>query len=175
MDDGDADPAEIVGHDPDPFLHGHHPLPRTRRGGRRGRSRGPRSVRRALDRRAHELSLGHLSVARVAICARTESTLKETAAEIARSTGTEIVPIAVDLSSLAGCQGLVEHVAKRLGGIDILVKNAGASAFWAFVDLPDDAFVDAINGKLLGCIQCAKTVILHMHAADIRPGLRTAP
>jgi len=99
---------------------------------------------------------------RVAICARTEATLKATAAEIAEATGMDVAPIPADLRSLAGCQGVVQRAAERLGGVDILVNNAGASAFGAFVDLPDDAFVDAINGKLLGYIRCAKAVIPHM-------------
>ncbi len=99
---------------------------------------------------------------RVAICARTEATLKATAAEIAEATGVDVAPIPADLRGLAGCQRVVEQGAERLGGLDILVNNAGASAFGAFVDLPDDAFVDAINGKLLGYIRCAKAVIPHM-------------
>ena len=99
---------------------------------------------------------------RVAICARTEATLKATAAEIAEATGMDVAPIPADLRSLAGCQGVVQRAAERLGGVDILVNNAGASAFGAFVDLPNDAFVDAINGKLLGYIRCAKAVIPHM-------------
>jgi NAD(P)-dependent dehydrogenase (short-subunit alcohol dehydrogenase family) len=99
---------------------------------------------------------------RVAICARTASTLKATAAEISRATGMDIVPIPADLRTLAGCQGFVEQAAQRLGGIDILVNNAGASAFGPFVDLPDEAFVDAINGKLLGYVRCAKAVIPHL-------------
>ena len=99
---------------------------------------------------------------RVAICARTESKLKDTAAEIARATGMQIVPIAADLRTLDGCRGFVDQAAERLGGVDILVNNAGASTFGPFVDLPDEAFVDAINGKLLGYIRCAKAVIPHM-------------
>ena len=99
---------------------------------------------------------------RVAICARTEAKLKDAAAEIAAASGVEIAPIPADLRTLAGCQGFVEQAAARLGSIDILVNNAGASAFGAFVDLPDDAFVDAINGKLLGYIRCAKAAIPHM-------------
>ena len=99
---------------------------------------------------------------RVATCARTEPTLRETAEKIAQATGTEVVPIPADLRSLAGCEGFVAQAAARLGGIDILVNNAGASAFGAFVDLPDEAFVDAINGKLLGYIRCARAVIPHM-------------
>jgi len=99
---------------------------------------------------------------RVAICARTESKLKETAAEIAKATGMDVVPIPADMRSLAGCQRFVAQAAERLGGVDILVNNAGASAFGPFVDLPDEAFVDAINGKLLGYVRCAKAVIPHM-------------
>ena len=99
---------------------------------------------------------------RVAICARTEAMLNATAAQIAKATGMDIVPIPADLRTLAGCQGVVAQAAERLGGLDILVNNAGASAFGAFVDQPDDAFDDAINGKLLGYIRCAKAVIPHM-------------
>lgn len=99
---------------------------------------------------------------RVAICARTASTLESTAARISGETGTEVVSIPADLRTLAGCEGFVEQAAARLGGVDILVNNAGASAFGPFVDLPDDAFVDAINGKLLGYVRCARAAIPHM-------------
>jgi 3-oxoacyl-[acyl-carrier protein] reductase len=99
---------------------------------------------------------------RVAICARTASKLQATAEEIAHATGMEVVAIPADLRGLAGCQGFVDQAAARLGGIDILVNNAGASAFGAFMDLPDEAFVDAINGKLLGYIRCARAAIPHM-------------
>jgi NAD(P)-dependent dehydrogenase (short-subunit alcohol dehydrogenase family) len=74
----------------------------------------------------------------------------------------EVAAIPADLRTLAGCEGFVARAAERLGGADILVNNAGASAFGAFVDLPDEAFVDAINGKLLGYIRCARAVIPHM-------------
>jgi NAD(P)-dependent dehydrogenase (short-subunit alcohol dehydrogenase family) len=99
---------------------------------------------------------------RVAICARTEATLKAAAEEIGRATGISVVAIPADLRTLDGCQGFVEQAASRLGGVDILINNAGASAFGAFVDLPDEAFVDAISGKLLGYIRCARAVIPHM-------------
>jgi 3-oxoacyl-[acyl-carrier protein] reductase len=99
---------------------------------------------------------------RVAICARTEATLKRTAAAVARATGTDVVPIPADLRSLAGCQDVVAQAAEGLDGLDILVNNAGASVFGAFLELPDDAFVDAINGKLLGYIRCARAVVPHM-------------
>jgi NAD(P)-dependent dehydrogenase (short-subunit alcohol dehydrogenase family) len=67
-----------------------------------------------------------------------------------------------DLQDAGHCRRVIDTAVSDLGGIDILVNNAGASAFGAFVDLPDDAFVDAINGKLLGYIRCAKAVIPHL-------------
>ena len=98
----------------------------------------------------------------VAICARTESKLKETAAEITEATGVRVVPIPADLSTLEGCRSFVRSSAEALGRIDILINNAGASAFGAFLDLPDEAFTDAINGKLLGYIRCAREVIPYL-------------
>jgi NAD(P)-dependent dehydrogenase (short-subunit alcohol dehydrogenase family) len=100
--------------------------------------------------------------ARVAICARTASKLEATAERIARETRAEIVAIPADMRTLEGCEGFVNEAAERLGGIDILVNNAGASAFGAFLDLPDEAFVDAIDGKLHGYIRCTREAIPHM-------------
>lgn len=98
----------------------------------------------------------------VAICARTESKLKETAARITEATGVRVVPIAADMRSLEGCRDFVRRAAAELGRIDILVNNAGASAFGAFTELPDEAFTDAIEGKLLGYVRCAREVIPHL-------------
>ena len=98
----------------------------------------------------------------VAICARTESKLKETSAEISEATGVRVAPISADLRTLEGCESFVRQAAEALGQIDILVNNAGASAFGAFVELPDEAFGDAIYGKLLGYIRCARAVIPHL-------------
>ena len=100
--------------------------------------------------------------ARVAICARTEAKLQAVADRIARETNSEVVAIPADMRTVEGCAGFVEQAAARLGGIDILVNNAGASAFGAFVDLPDEAFTDAINGKLLGYTRCTRAAIPHM-------------
>jgi NAD(P)-dependent dehydrogenase (short-subunit alcohol dehydrogenase family) len=75
---------------------------------------------------------------RVAICARTESKLKEAAAEIARATGVEVVPIPADLRTLAGCQGFVgyircakaaiPHMRRRGGGVIINITGTTQQA-----------------------------------------------
>lgn len=98
----------------------------------------------------------------VAICARTESKLKETAAEITEATGMRVVPIPADLRTEEGCRAFVDAAAAALGRVDILVNNAGASKFAAFLDLSDEEFTDAVNGKLLGYVRCARAVIPHL-------------
>ena len=67
------------------------------------------------------------------------------AANSLSETGSNVFAIPADMRSLEGSESFVEAAAERLGGVDILINNAGVSAFGAFIDLPDDAFVDAIN------------------------------
>lgn len=69
---------------------------------------------------------------RVAICARTASKLKDTAAEIVQATGMAIVPIPSDLRSLAGCQGFVEQagIAWRSGPACCKKINSQRRLMW---------------------------------------------
>jgi 3-oxoacyl-[acyl-carrier protein] reductase len=99
---------------------------------------------------------------RVAIVARTEAKLRETAERITQRTGTEVVLVAADVRTLAGCQGAVAQAVERLGGLDFLVNNVGAAGFGKFMDLPDEVFVDSINGKLLSCVRFTQAAIPHM-------------
>src|SRR5262249_54732617 len=63
--------------------------------------------------------------AQVAMCARTEKTLREAAAELRRETGAEIYDEPVDVTDAVQVQRFVEQVAKRFGRIDVCVTNAG--------------------------------------------------
>ncbi|HEX2174201.1 MAG TPA: SDR family oxidoreductase [Dehalococcoidia bacterium] len=98
----------------------------------------------------------------VAICARTESKLKDTAARITEATGVRVVPVAADLRTLEGCESFVATAAEVLGRVDILINNAGASRFAPFVELSDEEFTDAVNGKFLGYVRCTRAAIPHL-------------
>ena len=100
----------------------------------------------------------------VAICARTQASLEATAIRIGAATGNRVVPITADLGTLEGCRAFVQSAYAALGGIDILVNNAGASRLGPFVELPDDAMVEAIDGKLLACVRCCREAIPHLRA-----------
>jgi 3-oxoacyl-[acyl-carrier protein] reductase len=60
---------------------------------------------------------------RVVLNARGEDTLRETERELGSST----MAVAADVTTVEGCQQLVEATTERFGRIDILVNNAGGS------------------------------------------------
>src|SRR5258708_17212545 len=63
--------------------------------------------------------------AHVAICARTPSTLAETAAHIQKTTGREVFHQALDVTDSAEVAAFVGAVETRFGRIDVCVTNSG--------------------------------------------------
>jgi short-subunit dehydrogenase len=80
--------------------------------------------------------------ARVALVARTESALREVAAEIAGAGGEARVYVA-DLGDAAQAEKAVRAVESEMGAPDLLVNNAGAGK-WRFVEetAPEDVLAD---------------------------------
>lgn len=64
--------------------------------------------------------------AHLIIVARSEDKLKETATAL-RKTGVKVSPYVADLSNENSAKDLVKNVLKDLGGVDVLVNNAGRS------------------------------------------------
>lgn len=104
----------------------------------------------------------------VAILSRTTAALEAAAAEIGRTTGRQIVPLVADTGDTEAVNAAVERAARELGGIDILVNNAarpgGAPPKPGVENLPDDAFLEQMNVKVLGYVRCARAVVPHMKA-----------
>jgi NAD(P)-dependent dehydrogenase (short-subunit alcohol dehydrogenase family) len=107
------------------------------------------------------LALAHEG-AQVAICARGLETLQKAASEIQSITGSEILAIRADMSSLDDITRLVSTTVQELGGVDILVNNAVNSVPGTFLELPDEAWLNHINVKIMGYVRCAREAIPHM-------------
>ena len=71
--------------------------------------------------------------AAVAVTARTAAEVDGVADQI-RSTGGTAVPIAADLFDVEQLPGIVERTVDELGGVDVVVNNAGAGGSPSFVD-----------------------------------------
>lgn len=69
-----------------------------------------------------------------------------------------VVTVPADMSRAEDIQRVVETARERLGRIDILVNCAGAARAGAFLDLTDDAYLDAWTLKLLGYIRMVRAV-----------------
>ena len=111
--------------------------------------------------RATALSLAREG-ASVAICARHEAALLETAEEIRSATGATVVPIVADVGRAGDAQRLVERAVAELGGIDILVTNTGGPKSAFFETLSDADWYEAIDSLLMSVVRLSRAVIPHM-------------
>ncbi len=69
----------------------------------------------------------------VALLARTESDLEDVATEV-RARGRRAIAIPFDMNDLDRLPAALEHVTAELGGLDIVVNNAGGSPSFPFLD-----------------------------------------
>lgn len=101
----------------------------------------------------------------VAMCARSADTLEQAAKEIAGETGSRVLAIPADMRDPADIQRFVEEAAAGLGGIDIVVNNAGASIRASFVEHPDEDWQDAMLLKFHGYVRVSRAALPHLQQA----------
>lgn len=100
---------------------------------------------------------------RVAICARDESTLRATAQEISSLTNTEVLPIRADVTCPEDIKYLVSETARRFGGLDVLVTNAGGPPPGNFFAFEDSHWEQAFQLTLMSVVRLCREAIPHMH------------
>jgi 3-oxoacyl-[acyl-carrier protein] reductase len=101
---------------------------------------------------------------RVAITARREAGLLETAEMLRRETGAEILPVQADCRRAEDCDRVIETVVEALGGIDILVNNDGAPPLGELTSFDDEAWGKAIEQNLMYVVRMARGAVPHMLA-----------
>ena len=97
--------------------------------------------------------------ARLALCARTATTLDDAATAAKGAGAQDVVAIAADLSRLDEVQRVVGATIARFGRIDILVNNAGAIRGGDFFTIPDEQWTGDWSLKLMGYIRMARAVM----------------
>jgi len=98
-----------------------------------------RAIAVALAREGYDLALTELST----------DALKDTLADPAVA-NRKAVPIALDLRSQDSIKAAFETATKHLGGIDVLVNNAGRALLKPVVDVTDAEWDDVIDTNLKG-------------------------
>ncbi len=76
--------------------------------------------------------------------------------------GRRSISIAADMASPADATRTVEETVAGLGGIDVLVHNAGAAAMGSFVNVPEDVWYHAFNVHVHAAFHLCRAAIPHM-------------
>ncbi|HEY0399448.1 MAG TPA: SDR family oxidoreductase [Acidimicrobiia bacterium] len=97
--------------------------------------------------------------ARVAICGRSKDRVEQAAARI----GDGAVPLVADVSTPDGARRFVVEARDALGGLDVLVTNAGGPPPGNFETAPFDAYAPALALNLLSVVAMCQEAV---------PGLR---
>lgn len=92
---------------------------------------------------------------RVAICGRHRDRIEDAASEI----GDGAVPLVADVSTVDGATGFVRAAAAALGGLDILVTNAGGPPPGTFSTTELTDYPDALALNLLSVVAMCKAAV----------------
>jgi len=79
-------------------------------------------------------------------------------AEEIKATGRNAVAIQCDVSSLEQVEKMTSEVVEKLGGVDVLVNNAGKTRDGLIMRMTEEDFDSIINTNLKGAFNCTKAV-----------------
>ena len=110
---------------------------------------------------ATALSLAHEGC-RVAVNSRDETRVKAAAETIEKETGTQVIGIAGDVTDSTFPAQLVEEAVRTLGGIDILITNAGGPPSGMFESFDEAAWQKAIDLSFMSHVRLIKSALPHL-------------
>jgi 3-oxoacyl-[acyl-carrier protein] reductase len=98
----------------------------------------------------------------LALAARQEGPLKETADEIQKKYKVEVLAVPTDVAVLSDLENLVNKTKEKFGKIDILINNAGVSSQSPFEKQAFEDFEKLVHTNYLGYVRLIRLVINDM-------------
>ena len=98
--------------------------------------------------------------AQVAISARSDADLKHAAQVL--GAGDRVLAVRADVREPQDAERLVGETARRFGGVDVLVNNAGIGTFANVADMRVDAWRQTIETNLSGVFYCTRAALPEM-------------
>lgn len=95
--------------------------------------------------------------------ATSERGARETVAEIERAGGSAFV-LGGDLRDVATCRRVVDEAVERLGGLDLLVNNAGVTRAVDFLETSQELYDEQFNLNIRAYFFCAQQAVPHLEA-----------
>lgn len=97
--------------------------------------------------------------AQVAICGRTEEAVERAVEELARATGGRVAGKAADVGDPEQVAEFFRFVDQSLGGLDILINNAGIGIFRPLAELTLEHWRRTIDTNLSGAFYCSREAL----------------
>jgi NAD(P)-dependent dehydrogenase (short-subunit alcohol dehydrogenase family) len=100
--------------------------------------------------------------ASVAVTSRDAERARSAAGEIEKETGAKTLGLALDVRDGAQVDVAIQQVLTDLGGLHILVNNAGINIRESIFDLKDESWETVVETNLVGAMRCSRAVAGHM-------------
>jgi NADP-dependent 3-hydroxy acid dehydrogenase YdfG len=111
--------------------------------------------------------------ATVSLVARRADRLEALADEIRAGGGTALA-LEADVTQRDAAETAVERTVEELGGLDVLVNNAGVMLLGPIADAPLEEWERMVQVNVLGLLYCAKAALRHLLQAAERGPRQTA-
>ena len=103
---------------------------------------------------------------RVVLAARSMEKLESARRQLAAGEG-EVLIFSVDIANYSGLEEMAQYIRSEVGGIDLLINNAGVFSTDCIEDMSVEAIERDINVSLTGSILCTRACV-----GLLRPGSR---
>lgn len=103
---------------------------------------------------------------RVVVNGRDESKLQDAARKISSQTGNAVVGLAGDVGNPSTPQRLIDQAAEALGGLDLLVTNAGGPPAGSFESLDEATWQKAIDTSFLNHVRLIRAALHHLRRSQ---------
>jgi 3-oxoacyl-[acyl-carrier protein] reductase len=99
---------------------------------------------------------------RVAVNSRDEEKIKAAAEKIAEETGTQAIGLAGDVTEIGTADRIVEQAVLSLGGLDILITNAGGPPAGSFETFDDETWQKAVDMSFMSHVRLIRAALPHL-------------
>lgn len=103
--------------------------------------------------------------AQVVICSRRLAALQELASSIVQETGNPVFTFACDVTQPQQVERLLANTVTALGGLDVLVINAGGPPAGTFETLAGEAWQAAVDLTLMSAVTLVRAALPHLKAS----------
>src|ERR1051325_2173533 len=97
---------------------------------------------------------------------RNEDKVREAAEKITSETGTQAFGVVGDVSDASTAEALIKSAVDSLGGLDILITNAGGPPAGSFEIFDEDAWKKAIDTSFVSHVRLIRAALPHLRKSD---------